>query len=172
LDKHILIFTGNGKGKSTAAFGMALRARGHDHRVLVIQFIKNDTAVGELASLQKLGISIVQTGRGFIPKPGMPRYTEHQEAAQEGFVLACKSLQSSDYDLIILDEICGAVAKGLLDEQEVIDAIVAAPAPLNIVLTGRGATDKMIAMADTVSEIQPLKHALDQGVQAREGVEF
>lgn len=172
MDKNILIFTGNGKGKSTAAFGMALRARGHDHRVLIIQFIKNDSGVGELVSLQKLGVSIVQTGHGFIPKPGTSRYAEHQEAAQEGFALACEALQSGNYDLIVFDEICGAVAKGLLDEQKVIEAIVQAPAPLNIVLTGRGATDKMIAMADTVSEVQPLKHALDQGIPAREGVEF
>lgn len=172
MDKNILIFTGNGKGKSTAAFGMALRARGHNHRVMIIQFIKNDTGVGEIGSLQKLGVSIVQTGRGFIPSPGSPRYAEHQETAQEGFTLACEALQSSNYDLIVLDEICGAVAKGLLDEQKVIDAIVDAPAPLNIVLTGRGATERMIAIADTVSEIQPLKHALEQGIPAREGVEF
>lgn len=170
--KNILIFTGNGKGKSTSAFGMALRAAGHNHRILIIQFLKNDDSVGELVSLKKLGIRVIQTGRGFVPKVDSPRYAEHVEAAQYGLTLAAKALKSSQYDLIILDELCGAVAKGLIDEQLVVDALNCAPPPLNIVLTGRDAGDKLIAVADTVSEIQPLKHALNQGVAARQGVEF
>ncbi|MCD6525578.1 MAG: cob(I)yrinic acid a,c-diamide adenosyltransferase [Desulfuromonas sp.] len=172
MSKNILIFTGNGKGKSTSAFGMALRAAGHDQRVLIIQFMKCDDSVGELVSLKKLGIRVIQTGLGFVPKPDNPRYTAHREAAQAGFALAKESLNSGQYDLIILDELCGAISNGLVDEQAVIDALITAPQPLNIVLTGRDATDKLIELADTVSEIQPLKHALDQGIPAREGVEF
>jgi len=172
LDKNILLFTGTGKGKSTAAFGMALRAVGHNQRVLIIQFMKQDESVGELSSLQQLGISVIQTGLGFVPRPENPRYPEHQQAAQQGFALACKAMNSGDYDLIVLDEMCGAVAKGLLEERAVTDALVSAPAPLNIVLTGRDATVNMIALADTVSHITPVKHALEQGVPARKGVEF
>jgi len=172
LKKNILIFTGDGKGKSTAAFGMALRAAGHSQRVLILQFMKQDESVGELVGLKKLGISVIQTGLGFVPKPDSPRYPEHQQAAQKGFTLASKAMNSGDYDLIILDELCGAVAKGLLDELDVITVLEEAPSPLNIVLTGRGASERLIKLADTVSEIMPLKHALEQGVPAREGVEF
>lgn len=169
--KNILIFTGNGKGKSTAAFGMAVRAVGHGQRVLIIQFLKQDDSVGELATLRRLGIEVRQVGRGFVPKPDHPAYVEHRSSAERGFASACESLNSGDYDLIILDEICGAVAKGLLEDVEVIKAVTEAPRQ-NIVLTGRGATESLITLADTVSEIHPLKHALDDGVAARQGVEF
>ncbi|BCA79015.1 coB (I)alamin adenosyltransferase [Desulfuromonas sp. AOP6] len=169
--KNILIFTGDGKGKSTAAFGMAVRAFGHGQRVLIIQFLKQDQSVGELAGLKQLGIGVKQVGRGFVPRPDHSAYEEHRQAAREGFSLACEALNSGEHDLIILDEICGAIAKGLLKEDEVVNALEAAP-PVNIVLTGRGATERLIASADTVSEIHPIKHALAEGVTARKGVEF
>lgn len=169
--KNILIFTGDGKGKSTASFGMALRAVGHGQRVLVIQFMKHEDRVGELSGLKQLGIETIQTGRGFVPKPENPAYAEHQQAAQQGFILASESLNSGEYDLIILDELCGAVAKGLLEEGEVLRALEASP-PLNIVLTGRGATEGLIELADTVSVVHPRKHALADGVTARKGIEF
>ena len=172
MAKNILLFTGDGKGKSTAAFGMAVRAAGHDQRVLIIQFIKSDAAVGELAGLRLLGIALVQTGRGFVPGADSSQYAAHRAAAQAGLKLADEALQSGDYDLVVLDEICGAVAKGLLDEQAVVAAIEAAPEPINIVLTGRGASAGLIALADTASEVRPLKHALEQGIAARKGVEF
>ncbi len=172
MDKNILIFTGNGKGKSTAAFGMALRAAGHNHRVLILQFMKHDESVGELVSLKQLAIPVIQTGRGFVPKPDNPHYAEHRQAAQEGFALARQALNSGHYDLVVLDELCGAVAKGLLDEIDVITALQEASSPLNIVLTGRGASERLIELADTVSEIMPVKHALEQGISAREGVKF
>lgn len=169
--KNILIFTGDGKGKSTAAFGMAVRAFGHGQRVLIIQFLKQDQNVGELAGLKQLGIEVKQVGRGFVPRPDHSAYEVHRQAARQGFALACKALNSRQHDLIVLDEICGAVAKGLLEEGEVVNAIEAAP-PLNIVLTGRGAMQRLIELADTVSEVLPIKHALTDGVSAREGVEF
>ncbi len=172
MAKNILIFTGNGKGKSTSSFGMALRAAGHDQRILVIQFMKKDTAIGELISLKKLGIEVIQTGLGFVPKPENPRYQAHKEAAEKGFNIAEQALQSGAYDLVILDEICGAVAHGLVDEQVVVNAIKSAIEPINIVLTGRNAVASLIELADTVSEITPIKHALDQGIPARVGVEF
>ena len=173
MAENILIFTGNGKGKSTAAFGMALRAAGHGQRILILQFMKSDSSTGELIGLrEKLGIDIRQTGLGFVPKNDHPKYAAHRKAAQDGFVLAVQAMQSGDYDLLILDEICGAVACGLVDEEQVLNAVAASSDNLNIVLTGRGATAAMIEMADTVTKMVPLKHALETGIQARKGIEF
>jgi cob(I)alamin adenosyltransferase len=169
---NILIFTGNGKGKSTAAFGMALRAVGHGQRVLILQFMKNDADVGELAGLKRLGIRVEQCGLGFVPRPDHPLYAAHRKAAEQGLARAEAAIFSGEHDLIILDEMCGAVARGLLEEERVADLLRRAPAGLNLVLTGRNAPEALLEIADTVSEIQPLKHAFDQGVHARRGVEF
>ncbi len=173
MAKNILIFTGDGKGKSTAAFGMALRAAGHGQRILILQFMKADDSTGELVSFrEKLGIDIRQTGLGFVPKPEHPKFPAHREAAQQAFATACKAMQSGDYDLLILDEICGSVACKLVDEKQVLEAVENSRNDLNIVLTGRNATPAMIEMADTVTEMVPHKHALENGVPARKGVEF
>ena len=173
MAKNILIFTGNGKGKSTAAFGMAARAAGHDHRIMILQFMKSDSSTGELVSLRdKLGIDMRQMGLGFVPKPDHPKYPAHKEAAQNAFAVAIQAMQSGDYDLLILDEICGTVAAGLVSEQQVLDALAASRDDLNIVLTGRNATAAMIEMADTVTEMVPHKHALETGSPAREGIGF
>ncbi len=173
MAKNILIFTGDGKGKSTAAFGMALRAAGHDQRILILQFMKSDDSTGELVSFrEKLGVDIRMTGLGFVPKPDHPKYPAHRDAAQQGFATACQAMHSGDYDLLILDEICGAVSCGLIEETQVLQAVAAARADLNIVLTGRNATAAMVEMADTVTEMVPHKHALESGIPAREGIEF
>jgi len=173
MAKNILIFTGDGKGKSTAAFGMALRAAGHGQRILILQFMKSDSSTGELASFrEKLDIDIRLTGLGFVPKPEHPKYPAHREAAQQAFVTACQAMQSGDYDLLILDEICGSVACGLIDESQLLKAVEGSRDDLNIVLTGRNATPAIIEMADTVTEMVPHKHALESGIPARQGVEF
>ena len=173
MAKNILIFTGNGKGKSTAAFGMALRAVGHGQQVLILQFMKSDDSTGEVLSLrEKLGVDIRQTGLGFVPKPDHPKYPAHREAAQNGFSLAVEELNNGKCDLVILDEICGSIGCGLIDEQQVLDALANARDGINIVLTGRNATPALIAAADTVSEMVPHKHALEQGIPARKGVEY
>ncbi|OQY20481.1 MAG: hypothetical protein B6I36_00930 [Desulfobacteraceae bacterium 4572_35.1] len=173
MAKNILIFTGNGKGKSTASFGMAVRAAGHGQRILILQFMKSDNSTGELATLRdKLGIDVRQTGLGFVPKPDSPKYPAHKEAAQKAFATACEAMQSGDFDLLILDEICGTVAAELVSEQQLLDALAASRDDLNIVLTGRNATSAMIEMADTVTEMVPHKHALESGIPAREGIEF
>jgi cob(I)alamin adenosyltransferase len=173
MAKNLLIFTGNGKGKSTASFGMAVRAEGHGQRILILQFMKSDASTGELIGLRnKLGIDIRQLGLGFVPKPDHPKYPAHREAAQKAFVMAAQAMQSGNYDLLILDEICGTVSAGLVSEQQVLEAVAVSRDDLNIVLTGRNATMKMIEMADTVTEMVPLKHALETGIPAREGIEF
>ncbi len=173
MAKNILIFTGNGKGKSTAAFGMAIRAFGHGQKVRVLQFMKADSGTGEVVTLRdKLGIEIRQLGLGFVPKPDHPAYPDHQTAAQQGLDLASQEMAEGDCDLLILDEISGTIAAGLLDEEEVIAAVKQSRDDLNIVLTGRHASKRLIAMADTVTEMVPHKHALQNGVPAREGVEY
>ncbi len=172
MAKNILIFTGNGKGKSTAAFGMTLRARGHNQRVFIIQFMKKDSAIGELVSLKKLGVEVEQCGLGFVPRPDNPKYAEHRAAAQRGFERVRQILAAGTYDLVILDEACGALAHGLLDEEPLLQALNDAKEPVNIVLTGRNASIGLRRIADTVSEIVHVKHALDEGTAARKGIEF
>ncbi len=172
MAKNILIFTGNGKGKSTAAFGMAIRAYGHGQKIKILQFMKSDDSTGEVFTLrEKLGIDIRQTGLGFVPKPDHPKYPAHREAAQKGFAEAVAEMQSGDCDLLILDEICGSISCGLVDETQVLEALAQARDDLNIVLTGRNASAALIAVADTVSEMVPHKHALEAGIPARIGIE-
>lgn len=168
-----LIFTGDGKGKTTAALGMVLRASGHGMVVKIIQFVKSDSSTGELAACGRLpGVEIVQTGRGFIPKPESARFTGHREAAGAGLRIAGEALASGRYDLVVLDEICTAVAKGLIDEQAVVDLITDPERRACVVMTGRGATEGLIAVADTVSVVECLKHGYDDGWGAQKGVEF
>jgi cob(I)alamin adenosyltransferase len=171
---RILIFTGDGKGKTTAAMGMVLRASSHGLRIKVVQFLKSDTGSGEIAALQKLpGVEFVRRGLGFVPKRGDdPRFEEHQHAAREGLELAREAILSDTYDLLVLDEICGAITAGLLEETEVATLLQQAPARLRLALTGRNAPAALIELADTVTEMHCVKHGLQQGRTAQQGVEF
>jgi cob(I)alamin adenosyltransferase len=168
-----LIFTGNGKGKTTAALGMALRAAGHGLPVAIVQFVKSDATVGELRAAAALpGVTIVQTGRGFLPKPGDPALADHQAAAIAGLRGAEEILIRGEAAVVILDEICFAVARGLLDEREVLDVLERARPGTIVVLTGRGATDGLMAAADTVTEMREIKHGMTSGIQSQRGVEW
>lgn len=170
---RILIFTGDGKGKTTAALGMALRAAGHGLRSLVIQFVKADASTGELAAVRNVPeIEIIQTGLGFVPKPSHPKYAAHKAAAQKGLQLASEAVRSRGYDLIVLDEVTHAVTKGLVEERAVVEIVEAAKPESCVVLTGRGATEGLLAIADTVTEMRGVRHALDAGTKAQAGVEF
>ncbi len=170
---RVLIFTGDGKGKTTAALGMALRASGHGLRTLILQFIKANPSTGELIAIQHLpGVEIIQMGRGFTPPAEDPAFSEHRKSAQDALQTALKALQSKRYDLIILDEICTAVGKGLLDEGQVVEFINQGNENSCIVLTGRGATDRLISMADTVTKMCCLKHGLQEGWPVQKGVEY
>jgi len=171
--RRILIFTGDGKGKTTAALGMALRACGHGMDVCMIQFVKADGRAGEVLAAKNLpGLEIVQTGLGFLPPPGDPQLAEHKAAAHGALDRAAKAIASGRYPLVILDEVCFAVSGGLLESREVISAIEKAPADACIVMTGRGATPELVAIADTVTEMRCVKHGMDRGLGARKGVEF
>ena len=170
---RVLLFTGDGKGKTTAALGMALRACGHGQRVCMVQFIKGNPAVGELSAAEQLpGLEIVQTGLGFVSRPDDPRFAAHQHAAEQGLVKVREAIAGGQYSMVILDEVCVAVAGGLLREQEVIDVLREARPEMSVVLTGRGATPGLIALADTVSEIRNVKHGYQAGRPAQKGVEL
>jgi cob(I)alamin adenosyltransferase len=170
---RILIFTGDGKGKTTAALGMALRARGHGIEVAIVQFVKADTKTGEFAALSRLsGVEIFVTGRGFVPPETDPGFADHCRAAEEGLRIASEAARSGRFGLVILDEGCYAVARGLIAEESVLRLLREAVPGVTVVLTGRGATEGLIAAADTVSEIHCVKHGFDAGRAAQKGVEF
>lgn len=170
---RILIFTGDGKGKTTAALGMALRAHGHGIPVAFIQFVKSDKETGEYAALKEMaGVEIVVTGLGFVPRPADPRFVDHRLAAEDGLRIAGEAVFSGRYGLVVLDELCTAVALNLLTEEAVLAFLDAAPPVCTVALTGRGATDGLIKAADTVSEIRCIKHGFNSGRKAQRGVEF
>ena len=168
-----LVFTGDGKGKSTAAFGTVLRAIGHGQSVLVIQFLKSDPNSGELLACAHLpGVEVVQRGRGFVPPPDHPAYALHRETAAEALALAGKAVRKNTHDLVVLDEICGALAHGLIALPDVLPLIRMPNRRANLILTGRHAPPELLAEADTVTEMRCVHHAYQKGVKAREGIEF
>ncbi len=169
---RILLFTGDGKGKTTAALGLAFRASGHNLRTCVIQFIKGDASVGEVAAAaESPRTRIVQTGLGFLPPTTSPAFREHVAAAQAGLRQAAEAIAGGQFELVILDEICLAVARDLIDEQQVVELVAQTPSDSCLVLTGRGATPGLIALADTVTDMRCVKHGLQTGRAAQKGVE-
>jgi cob(I)alamin adenosyltransferase len=170
---RLLIFTGDGKGKTTAALGMALRAAGHGQRILIVQFIKSDNSTGEIKGLQFIpGVKMVRTGLGFVPPPQDPAYADHCRAAQEALDKAGEALRSEKFDLIILDEVFVAITKGLLKEEQLLDVLRQDKGTPCLVLTGRGAGQALIDRADTVTVMSCLKHGLQEGWTKQEGVEY
>ncbi len=169
---RILLFTGDGKGKTTAALGMALRAAGHGMRVCIAQFIKRDDSVGEVAAVRDMAnIRLLQTGLGFVPERSSPKCADHRRAAEDGLRQAAQAMDSGEFQMLVLDEVCAAIAKGLLEEAAVIELAGRAKPGMIVVLTGREASDKLIALADTATEMRCIKHALQTGRAAEEGVE-
>lgn len=176
----ILVNTGDGKGKTTASLGVALRAVGNGFRVLILQFIKGGSSYGELkaiAALQKAGmpIEIRPMGKGFIfhnKETSEADLQAHQKAAREAWQMLTDEVMSDTWDLIIFDEINYAVKFGLLPVEQVVDLLQAKPERLHVVLTGRDAKPEIIAMADTVTEMRVVKHAYQKGIKAARGIEF
>lgn len=170
---RVLVFTGDGKGKTTAALGLALRASGHGMRVLVLQFVKGGQQTGELAAARQIpGFEIEQRGCGFVPPASSPGFADHRRAAEVVLREADEALLSGGYDVVVLDELCFAVAKDLVSEQAALDVVGHARPDSVLVLTGRGATPGLIAAADTVTEMCLRKHGMKSGFPAQRGVEF
>ena len=171
--KRILLFTGNGKGKSTAAFGMLARALGHGMRSRVIQFVKSDESVGEQKFFSHLnGVEWEQFGEGFLPRdPASPSMEQHRIAARKGLDAAIAALHSPDYDFVLLDELCFALSQKLIPLDPLLDALSAAGEGKIVVMTGRNAPAALVAVADTVTEMTMIKHGYEQGSPAMKGVE-
>ena len=171
----IIVHTGNGKGKTTAALGLAMRAWGDGLRVLILQFIKGGWKYGEIETIKKLGeidgrIELRRLGKGF--QRNTDDKAEHIEAAKEALKEARKAFESGSYDLIILDEINYAVKFELIAVEDVKVLLAKRPGELHVVLTGRDARPELVDMADLVTEMKLIKHPYKKGIKAQKGIEF
>ena len=171
----VIVYTGNGKGKTTASLGVALRAVGHGLKVCMVQFIKGEWHYGELNSLKKLepDFELIVAGKGFIGIIDDDHPIEvHQKAAQEAVALAGDRLSSGIYDIMILDEINYAMKLNLISVQDVLDIIRKKPKKTSLVLTGNYAPDEVIAIADLVTEMREVKHPYQSGIKAKKGIDY
>lgn len=171
----VLVYTGNGKGKTTAAFGLALRAIGHGGAVYVVQFMKGpERTYGETEAARRfLGewLTVVQSGRDRFVDRAHPE-PEDRELARQGLEQARRAMLSGRYQLVVLDEVNVAVDFGLLSVKDVLDLLDDRPPDVDVVLTGRHAPPEVQARADMVSEVREIKHHYRQGVPGRAGIEF
>jgi len=170
----IVVITGNGKGKTTAALGIALRACGHGMRVCIIQFMKGDLYAGEWDGVKRMNcdIELHATGKGFCGIQGNPYpWAEHRANAQDAIDLVQEKL-GGGYDILILDEINNALRLKLVDPEQVLDILHNKPPLMHLVLTGRDAHPEVIGLADTVSEVHEIKHAYRQGIEPQPGIDY
>jgi cob(I)alamin adenosyltransferase len=171
----VLVITGNGKGKTTTALGIAVRACGHNLRTCIIQFMKGDIYAGEWDGIKKMncGVELISTGKGFCGIQGNPYpFKEHRENAQEAIQLARQKMESGRFDILILDEINNALSLRLVDLEQVLEVIRRKPPLLHLVLTGRDAHPQVVELADTVSEINEIKHAYRKGIEPQPGIDY
>ena len=169
----ILINTGPGKGKTTAAMGTALRAVGNGMRVLMLQFLKGSWHYGELDAVKAFGSNFVlkQMGRGFVKVGGAETDPEDLRLVQEAWAEAQQAINSGEWDMVILDEINYAIGYGMLDPA-VAEALRNRPEMVHVILTGRNAHPLLVELADTVTEMREVKHAYQKGILAQRGIEF
>jgi len=171
---YIQIYTGDGKGKTTASLGLAFRALGHGWKVLVIQFTKGDqgTTYGEIASSKFMdNLEVAQYGMDRVVYSHNIKLDDYKEA-RKGWEHAKSAIESGKYGLIILDEINICIDMGMIKVSEVKEVLMNKPEDLEIVLTGRRANQELVALAHLVTEMQPVKHYFDVGVMARRGIEY
>ncbi|KAJ9432963.1 cob(I)alamin adenosyltransferase [Candidatus Pantoea symbiotica] len=166
----LMVFTGNGKGKTTAAFGTALRACGHGKKVAAVQFIKGEWPNGERNLLEQHGVEFQVMSTGFTWD------TQNREtdtaACQLVWQQARRMLADDSVDLVILDEITYMVSMDYLDLNELVDVLNQRPAQQSVIVTGRGCHRTLLDLADTVTEMRPVKHAFDAGIQAQQGIDW
>lgn len=171
----IIVYTGDGKGKTTAALGMAFRAIGRGWKVLMVQFMKGSWHYAELDTAKRLApdLEIVPMGKGFY-RILDDHYTEeeHRAAASAALQFAKDRMLSGEFDLLILDEVNNAVSTGLLSLAHVQEFLDAKPADFHVVLTGRGAPPELIERADLVTEMREVKHPYQKGILAQKGIDF
>ena len=170
----LLINTGPGKGKTTAALGTAMRAAGNGMRVLILQFLKGSWHYGELDAAQTLGPNFVlrQMGRGFVKVGGAETDPEDIRLVQAAWDEARQAIYSGEWDMVVLDEINYAINYGMLDPTIVAEALRNRPPMVHVILTGRSAHPLLVELADTVTEMREVKHAYQKGIQAQRGIEY
>ena len=170
----ILINTGPGKGKTTAAMGTALRAVGNGMRVLMLQFLKGSWHYGELDSTKAFGENFVlkQMGRGFVKVGGAETDPEDIRLVESGWAEAHDAIMSGEWDMVVLDEINNAISYGMLDPEFVAETLLHRPEMVHVILTGRNAHPALVDLADTVTEMREVKHAYQKGILAQRGIEF
>jgi cob(I)alamin adenosyltransferase len=171
----VVVITGHGKGKTTAAMGIALRAAGHDMRVCIIEFMKGDMYSGEIDGVKRLSpkVELHLTGKGFFGIMGDPHsFEEHRANAQKAINLAKDKMLSGNYDILILDEINNALKMKLVDLSQAMELIENKPPLMHLVLTGRSAPPEIIERAHTVTEMKEIKHAYRQGIEPQKGIDY
>jgi cob(I)alamin adenosyltransferase len=170
----IVIHTGPGKGKTTAAIGTALRAVGNGMKVLMLQFLKGSWHYGELDAVAPFGENFVirQMGRGFVKIGGADTDPEDIRLVEAAWEEARTAIESGDWDLIVLDEINYAIGYGMLDPARVAETLRAKPEMVHVILTGRNAHPMLVELADTVTEMREVKHAYQKGIPAQRGIEY
>ncbi|MBE0575427.1 MAG: cob(I)yrinic acid a,c-diamide adenosyltransferase [Desulfuromonadales bacterium] len=170
-----VVITGNGKGKTTSAMGMALRASGHGLKTCIIQFMKGDLYTGEWDGVKMLGelVELHATGMGFCGIQGNPyTHAEHRASAQAAVALARKKIASGDFQIVILDEINNALKLKLVDLEQVLDLVKGKPSFMHLVMTGRDAHPDVVELADTVSEVREIKHAYQKDIEPQPGIDY
>lgn len=174
-DGLVIVYTGSGKGKTTAALGIALRAAGYKKRICMIQFIKGSWHYGEMDSSKRLEpeFEMVAVGKGFVGiiDDKSPRQ-DHEDIAKEAVAVSNEKIQSGDYDIVILDEINYAVNLKLITVEQVLDIIKSKPKRVDLVLTGNHAREEVVEIADLVTEMKVIKHPFQRGIKAKEGIDF
>jgi len=174
-DGLVIVYTGNGKGKTTAALGMALRAVGYNHKICLIQFIKGSWPYGEMESAKRLEpeLELIIAGKGFVGiiDDKSPR-EEHVKIAKEAIQISKEKIKSGNYNIVILDEVNYAINLNLIDVNDVLELIKSKPENLNLVLTGNHAKNEIIELADLVTEMKEIKHPFKSGIKAKKGIDF
>jgi cob(I)alamin adenosyltransferase len=170
----IIVNTGPGKGKTTAAMGTGLRAVGNGMKVLMLQFLKGSWHYGELDAVKAFGDNFVmkQMGRGFVKVGGAETAAEDIQMVEQAWQESRESIMSGEWDLVILDEINYAISYDMLDPAKVVETLKQKPEQVHVILTGRNAHPTIIELADTVTEMKQVKHAYEKGVLAQRGIEY
>lgn len=171
----VIVYTGKGKGKTTAALGIVLRAVGHGYKVGMIQFIKGEWYYGELTSSKRLEpeFELIAAGKGFVGIIDDDHPLEdHQKAAKDAIELARQKIASGNYDIMILDEINYAAKLKLITPQDILDLIAVKPEKTSLVLTGNYVHESITAVADLVTEMKEIKHPYQRGIKAKKGIDF
>jgi cob(I)alamin adenosyltransferase len=168
----VQVFTGNGKGKTTAALGTVLRAAGHGLKIFVVFFMKGDYTYGEFETLLKLpNVEVLKSGFRQFTDP-LNIKPEEKEQAAAAMAAAEKAINSGKYDLVVLDEVNVALEYKLIELDDVIKLIANKPAGVELILTGRYADNRILELADLVTEMVKVKHPFDKGIKARKGIEY